>query len=87
MTRMKTTFAGGLLALLLASPAFAYHCPVDARAIDNALERSTLSDSKKAEIRTLRDQGMEQHNNGNHRDAVDTLAQAMRMLLEGGLRK
>lgn len=87
MTRMKTTIAGGLLALLLAGPAFAGHCPVDAGAIDDALKRSTLSDGKKAEIKALRDEGMEAHNAGNHGKAEDKLAEAMRMLLKGGLQK
>lgn len=87
MSRTSLTFAGGLLALLLSSPVFASHCPLDAAAIDSALERSTLSDGKKAEIRKLRDEGMDQHNAGNHGDAEHKLAEAMRMLLKGGLSK
>lgn len=87
MTRMKLTFAGSLLALLLSSPALASHCPADAGAIDDALERSKLSGDQKDEIKALRDEGMDLHNAGDHRAAEQTLAEAMRMLLEGGLRK
>lgn len=87
MKTMRPALAGGLLALAVASPAFAFHCPVDAGAIDDALARSTLSEAKKAEVRTARDEGMELHNAGRHQDAVDKLAEAMRMLLKGGLRE
>ena len=85
MKTLRKALFGGLLALGLASPAFAFHCPVDAAAIDDALARSTLSAAEKAEIRAARDEGMELHNAGKHREAVDKLAEAMRMLLKGGL--
>lgn len=87
MIGKRLTFAGGLLALLLSSPALAGHCPVDAGVIDDALERSKLSSDKRDEIRALRDEGMDLHNAGDHGAAENTLAEAMRMLLKGGLRK
>lgn len=87
MTRTGQALAGGLLAAVVASPALAFHCPVDARAIDDALTRSTLDDARKAEVRAARDRGMELHESGRHQDAVNKLTEAMRMLLEGGLRE
>lgn len=71
----------GAAALLVATPAFAFHCPKDAAAIDHALGVLEVSDEVKAEARTLRDQGMEQHEAGNHAEAVDSLTAAMRLLL------
>lgn len=65
----------------LATPALAAHCPADAQAIEAALPKSSLSDAEKAEISALKDEGMAQHNAGDHRAAEATLARAMRMLL------
>lgn len=87
MIGKKLTFAASLLALLLSSPALASRCPVDAGAVADAIERSKLPSGKKEEIRALHDQGLEQHNAGDHAAAEATLAEAMRMLLKGGLRK
>lgn len=77
----KTLTAFAVLALF-ASPALAAHCPMDAAAIDNALEaRADLPESEREEIMALRDRGMELHNEGNHREAEATLAEGMRRLL------
>ena len=73
-----------LVATLLAAfsaPALAFHCPADVKAIDNALPKSSLSKAQKAEVTKLRNEGEAQHNAGNHREAVDLLAKAMRMIL------
>ena len=68
-------------AALLAAPAYAGHCPADAEAIDNALAALEVSDEVRAEVQMLRDQGMEQHEAGDHETAEDTLSEAMRTLL------
>jgi hypothetical protein len=78
----KTALAAVVLALS-AAPALAAHCPADAKAIEAALEKSTLSSAEKAEITALKDEGMKQHAAGDHRGAEATLAQAMRQLLLG----
>jgi hypothetical protein len=67
--------------LLLTSPAFAGHCPKDAKAIDAALSKMSLSDETKASVKTLRDKGMSLHTAGNHRESEATMAEAMRMIL------
>lgn len=66
---------------LMAMPAMAGHCPLDAAAIDHALPKSTLSDADKAEVEALKEQGMAAHQAGNHRESEALLAQAMRKLL------
>ena len=68
---------------LLAGSALASHCPKDAAAIEAALPKSTLPDAEKAEISALKDQGMQQHQAGDHRASEATLADAMRRLLNG----
>lgn len=79
---MKKLLAGAA-ALLIASPAYAAHCPQDAAAIDSALGVLQVSDEVRSEVESLRDQGMEQHEAGNHEEAEDTLSEAMRTLLQG----
>jgi hypothetical protein len=77
----KTALAAAFLALT-AAPALAAHCPKDAAAIEAALAKATnLSDAQKAEITELKEQGMSQHNAGDHRAAEATLAEAMRKIL------
>ena len=71
----------GAAALFVATPALAFHCPKDAAAIDHALGVLEVSDEVKAEAMDLRDQGMQQHEAGNHAEAVDSLTAAMRLLL------
>ena len=78
----KTALAAVLLAFT-AAPALASHCPLDAKAIEAGLAKSSLSDAKKAEIEALKEEGMAQHTAGDHRAAEATLAKAMRELLLG----
>lgn len=78
---IKRTLLAGAATLLIAAPAYAFHCPKDAAAIDHGLKVLNVSDETKSEVMALRDKGMEQHNAGKHADAVNTLAQGMRTLL------
>ena len=66
---------------LFTSPALAFHCPADAKAIDAAMSKVQLDDSTRAQVQTLRDEGMALHEAGNHKEAVDKLSEAMRLLL------
>ena len=79
---MKHIILAGAAALLLASPAYAMHCPQDAAAIDHALGALEVSDEVRAEVQALRDEGMELHEAGNHEESEDTLSEAMRTLLQ-----
>ena len=77
MKRLILTF----VILFFSTGAFAGHCPADAKAIDAGLAKATLSDDQKSEIMQLRDTGLAQHGAGDHSDAVATLSNAMRLLL------
>ncbi len=65
---------------MLATPAFADHCPKDMKAIDAALENANLSEDQLAEVKELREQGEELHNAGEHDESVETLHEAMEIL-------
>lgn len=70
-----------IMLVAFSTPALAFHCPADIKAIDHALPKSSLDDAQKAEVMKLRDEGEAQHKAGKHKESVDTLAKAMRMLL------
>jgi len=78
-------FARSLLTATLlvafSAPVLAFHCPADVKAIDHALPKSSLSSSQKAEVTKLRNEGEAQHKAGKHKESVDNLAKAMRMIL------
>lgn len=79
---MRKTLTAFAALALFATPALAAHCPQDAAAIDHALQaRADMPEAEKAEIQALRDQGMQQHEAGDHRASEATLADAMRRLL------
>ena len=69
-------------ALIVASAtAFAFHCPVDMKKIDEALAKNPkLAEGQMAEVKKLRAEGESLHKAGKHQDSVDTLAKAMKIL-------
>ena len=75
------SFLAAAFLVAFTAPALAFHCPADVKAIDAGLSKSNLSSAKATEIKKLRDQGQSQHKAGQHKEAVDTLAKAMRMVL------
>ena len=79
---MKTTIAAatGLVAVL-ATPVYAFQCPVDVNQIDAALQAQTsLGADQLAEVKELRDEGEQLHTAGKHGDAVAALAKAKELL-------
>jgi len=78
---MRRTLLAAAMLTLFATPALAYHCPADIAAIDNALPKVSLSAEQKAQVERLRDEGEELHNAGSHGEAVNKLAEAMRIIL------
>lgn len=79
---IKRTLLAGAAALLIATPAWAHHCPKDVEAIDKGLETLDVSDDVKAKVMELRDEGLAAHEAGNHHpEAEHALSEAMRMLL------
>ena len=63
------------------SPAQAFYCPKNVKAIDAALGKSNLSGAKKSEVKALRDKGLDQHKAGDHKGSVKSLAEAVRIIL------
>jgi hypothetical protein len=63
------------------SPAQAFYCPKTVKAIDAAVDKSNLGAAKKSEVRALRNKGLAQHKDGDHKGAVKSLAEAVRIIL------
>ena len=59
-----------------ATPASAFYCPKQGKAIDAALAKVSLSAAQTAEVKTLRDQGLAKHGTGDHAGAVRDLGAA-----------
>ena len=82
MNLRKSVIGATAVLFLAMGPAFAGHCPLDAKAIDHALSKVTIDDATRQEVEALRDEGLALHNAGNHKESEDKLSQAMRLLLE-----
>jgi hypothetical protein len=67
------------------SPAQAFYCPKNVKAINVALDKPwaevNLSADQKSKVKGLRDKGLAQHKAGDHKGAVNSLAEAMRFIL------
>ena len=78
---MRRFVLAALFTLVFATPAFAFHCPADMAKIDAKLaENPPLTAEQLAEVKNLRKEGEDYHEAGNHQEAVDTLAKAMKIL-------
>ena len=71
----RTLLAAAIVALV-ATPASAFYCPKNVKAIDAALAKQEMS-----AVKALRDEGEKLHKAGDHKGAVKKLAEAMRMLV------
>lgn len=70
-----------LAALLASSNAFAFSCPLEMKAIDDALANNPqLSKADLAKIKGLRSRGEGLHKAGKHAKSVEALEQAKEML-------
>ena len=77
---MKRVILTTVLALFT-SAAFAFHCPVDMRKIDDAMAKNPkLTPEQTAEVKKYRADGEALHKAGKHQESVDTLAKAMKIL-------
>ena len=77
---MKRIALAALLAFT-ASTAFAFHCPMDMKKIDEAMAKNPkLTAEQTAEVKKLRADGETLHKAGKHQESVDTLAKAMKIL-------
>ena len=77
--KLRSLIAAVMFAM--AGSAFAMHCPMDMKKIDEALaKKPSLSADKLAEVKKLRAEGEKLHNSGKHQESVDTLGKAMAIL-------
>ena len=78
---MKRLFIAVAVLIGMASPAFAKHCPLDAKIIYEALGKATgFTTIQMTNVKELRDKGMAFHNNGKHADAIKSLHEATKIL-------
>ncbi len=78
---MKTVFRSLAFALVLvAMPAFAFQCPKDMKAVDDAMKTAKLSMEQTAEVKKLRADGEALHKAGKHDESVKTLGKAKELL-------
>ncbi len=78
--KLHVTLLAASLAVAAASPAFAFQCPSDVKAIDAALAGANPGQEQKAEVQRLRDEGQRLHGEGEHDESMEALARAERML-------
>ncbi|MGZ5037316.1 MAG: hypothetical protein ACXWG1_13175 [Usitatibacter sp.] len=78
---MKRISALAVALLFAAGSAFAFHCPKDMKAIDDAMAKNPkLSEADAKLVKKYRAEGEALHKAGKHQESVDTLAKAMKIL-------
>ncbi|MCW5621093.1 MAG: hypothetical protein KIS79_08315 [Burkholderiales bacterium] len=76
---MRALFAA--LGLAFATSALANHCPMDMKAIDEAMAKNPqLTAEQAADVKKYRAEGEALHKAGKHQESVDTLAKAKKIL-------
>jgi hypothetical protein len=76
----RTMFLAAILVAALAPLASANQCPADIKKIDAAMAGAQLGQEQMAEVKRLRDEGQQLHEQGNHSASMATLARAKEML-------
>jgi hypothetical protein len=78
---MKIRMLLAAAALAWSAGALAYHCPMDMKAIDEALAQNPqLSAAQMADVKKYRAEGEALHKAGKHQQSVDTLGKAKQIL-------
>jgi hypothetical protein len=78
MTVRTAVFAA---AFAFAGSAFAFHCPMEMKKIDDAMAKNPkLSAEQVAEVKQYRAEGEALHKAGKHQESLDTLAKAEKIL-------
>ena len=80
---MWKPFTATVALALLATPAFAFHCPKDMKKVDAALDKTKVTWPNLAKAISLRYKGEKLHKSGKHQESTDTLAEALKAL--GGM--
>ena len=77
--KLRSLIAAVLFAM--AGSAFAAHCPMDMKKIDEAMAKGpSLSADQLAQVKKLRAEGETLHKAGKHGDSVEKLGEAMSIL-------
>jgi cytochrome c556 len=75
------TLLAALAFAAVSGTAIAAHCPMDMKAIDEALAKNpSLSAAQMADVKKYRAEGEAQHKAGKHQESVETLAKAKKIL-------
>lgn len=78
---MKRLFALATALAFASTSAFAFHCPRDMKAIDDALaKKPKLTEAQMKEVQKQRADGEAFHKAGKHQEAVDALGKAKKTL-------
>jgi len=78
---MKRLFIIVAVLIGMTSPAFAKHCPKDAKIIDQAMrEAAGLTTMQITEVKALHDKGLALHKDGKHGEAIKALHVATKIL-------
>jgi hypothetical protein len=85
LTRIAILMALGLFALSSTS-VFAFDCPNTNKAVlayyDKTTKVSGADQAKLAQAKTMIDEAMKKHEAGNHKGAMDEMAQAMMLITQ-----
>ncbi len=74
-------FAAASIAALISTPAYAFHCPTDMKAIDEALAQNPpLMEEQLTEVKELRIASENLHNKGKHGASIEALHRALEIL-------
>jgi hypothetical protein len=76
---IKRILATAAVLTLVATPAFAAQCPKDIKSIDAALSAGKGGDMKD-KVKAMRDEGEALHKAGKHKESVEKLAAALKLL-------
>ena len=77
--KLRTLIAAVMFAV--AGSAFAAHCPMDMKKIDEAMSKNPkLTEAQMSEVKKLRKDGEDLHKAGKHPESEATLAKAMGIL-------
>ena len=77
--KLRTLIAAVMFSV--AGSAFANHCPMDMKKIDEALaKKPNISEAQMADVKKWRAEGEALHKAGKHSESVETLGKAMKVL-------
>jgi hypothetical protein len=78
---MKLRISLAAAAMLFSTAVFGTQCPADMKKIDDALAKNPkLTEAQMADVKKYRAEGETLHKAGKHKESVDTLAKATKIL-------